>query len=97
MERKICNEPIVKEVAKELGLTTKQTEQIINSQSEFTKKIMESGTFDSVRWRFLGMFKSKPKEVQMLEYLKGLDPEQQRIFKKAVRTGQIKLNTWEKK
>jgi hypothetical protein len=97
MERSTCNPRIAKEVAHELGLTVKQVEQIVNSQSEFTKFVMENGSFDSVRWRYLGQFKSKPKEVQMIEYLKGLTPEQQREFKKAVRTGRILLSTWEKK
>lgn len=97
MERNTCNPRVLKEVANELGLAIKVVEQIVNSQSEFTKFIMENGTFDSVRWRYLGQFKSKPKEVQMIEYLKGLNPDQQKEFKKAVRTGKIQLSTWEKK
>jgi hypothetical protein len=43
------------------------------------------------------VFKSKPKEVQMLEHLKGMTPEQQREFKIAVRTKKIKLFEWDKK
>jgi hypothetical protein len=97
MERSTCNTRIAKEVANELGLPIKTAELVIGSQSEFTKFIMENGSFDSVRWRYLGQFKSKPKEVQMLEYLKGLTKEQASEFKKAVRTGKIRLNTWEKK
>lgn len=56
---------------------------------------MESNTFDSVRWAYFGIFKSKPKEVQMLSYLRGMTPEQQKDFKRAVRTKQIILNHWE--
>lgn len=92
-----CNQTIAREVAEELGLPLAAVLQIINVQSEYTKVIMSSNTFDSVRWCYLGVFKSKPKEVQMINHLKGMTPEQQREFKIAVRTRKIKLNHWEDK
>lgn len=97
MDRITCNEQVLNEVAKELGLDIKLVKSIIDSQSEYTKNIMESNSFDSIRWPYFGVFKSKPKEVQMLSYLAGMTPEQQRDFKRAVRTKQIILNHWEKK
>jgi len=97
MERIICNPVILKEVSTELGLPLETVKNIVNSQSEFTKFIIEQGAFDSVRWPYLGIFKSKPKEVQILTHLQGMTPEQQADFKHKVRTGKIKLNTWEKK
>lgn len=48
---------------------------------------MEDNTFDGVRWPYLGVFKSKPKEVQILNHLKGLTPEQQREFKQQIKDG----------
>lgn len=87
----------MKEVAQELGLDLKIVKQIVDSQSEYTAITMESNTFDSVRWAYFGVFKSKPKEVQMLSYLRGMTPEQQKDFKRAVRTKQIILNHWERK
>lgn len=96
MERKLCNDNCIKETAKELGLTTKQVKEIVDVQSQYIKYIIENGFFDSVRLVSLGLFASKPKEIQMLEHLKGMTPEQAREFKKLVRTGKIKLNTWEK-
>jgi len=97
MERVICNTVILKEVATELGLPLETVKNMINSQSEYTKTVIEQGSFDSVRWPYLGIFKSKPKEVQILSHLQGMTPEQQTEFKFKVRTGKIKLNTWEKK
>lgn len=94
-ERVICNTVILKEVSQELGMDLKTVRDIVNSQSEYTKHIMESESFDSVRWPYLGVFKSKPKEVQMINHLRGMSPEQQLEFKKAVRTGRIKFNHWE--
>lgn len=91
MEKKLCNKDCIVETAKELGLTRKEVEDIVNIQSQYLRLIMESGTFDSVRFPNLGAFVSKPLEVQMLEHLKGLTPEQAIDFKKQVRTGKIKL------
>jgi len=91
VEKKLCNRDCINETAKELGLSKKEVEEIVNVQSSYLRHIMESGTFDSVRLPNLGVFKSKPLEVQMLEHLKGLTKEQADEFKKQVRTGKIKL------
>lgn len=91
MDRIFCNPVTLKEVSTELGLPLKDVKEIIDCQSEFTKQIIESGTFDNIRWPYLGIFKSKTKEIQMINYLKGMNPIQAEAFKKAVRTGKIKL------
>lgn len=96
MERVLCNPVVVQDVANQLGLTVKQVKEIIGCQSEFTKEVMSGINFDSVRWPYLGIFKSKPKEVQMINHLRGMTPEQQEDFKRKVRTKQIILNHWEK-
>lgn len=95
-KRTLCNEVCLREVSEELGLPLNTVRKMISSQFEYVKTVMESGTFDSVRLGYLGVFKSKPKEVQMINHLKGLSEEQAREFKKAVRTGKIKFNLWEK-
>lgn len=87
----ICNQVAMREVANELGLDIETVKSIISSQSYFTKQVMESNTFDSIRWPYLGIFKSKPKEVQLLNHLRGLTLEQQRDFKRRVRSGEYKL------
>lgn len=93
--RLLCNHMCIVEVAQELGLDIKVVKAIVDSQSEYTKVVMESNSFDSVRWPYFGVFRSKPKEIQMLSYLRGMTPEQQKDFKKAVRTKQIILAPWE--
>jgi hypothetical protein len=87
----VCNTVVTKEVSTELGLPLETVKAVVSSQSYFTKQVMESGTYDSVRWPYLGIFKSKPKEVQMISHLKGMTPEQQKEFKIAVRRGLLKL------
>jgi len=82
-----CNTEVFTEVAKELGLTVAVVKEIFNTHSLFTKKTMEDNTFDGVRWPFLGVFKSKPKEVQVINHLKGLTPEQQKEFKQQIKAG----------
>ena len=82
---------VMREVANELGLPLETVRIIVNSQSQFTKEIMESNSFDSIRWPYMGVFKSKPKEVQIINHLKGLSPEQQREFKRRIRAGELRL------
>lgn len=93
----ICNAIAIKEVAEELGLDINLVKAIVSSQSEYTVMVMESDTFDSIRWPHFGIFQSKPKEVQMINHLRGMTLDQQKDFKRAVRTKQIILNGWEKK
>ena len=95
-QRAYCNIPIEKEVAEELGLPLSTVKRIVNSQSAFVKDTIESGTFSSVRMAYLGTFKAKLKEVQMINHLKGMTPEQQAEFRKDVKSGRIKFNWWEK-
>lgn len=96
-EKVYCNVVVLREVAEELGLPLGIVKAVIDCQSEYTAKIMASDTYDSIRWPYLGVFKSKPKEVQMINHLRGMTPEQQKEFKVAVRTRKIKLNHWEDK
>jgi len=86
-----CNNTISREVAAELGLPVETVRQILGIQSEYTKEVIESSTFDSIRWPYLGVFKSKPKEIMIINYIKGMTPQQAKEFKFAVRTGKIKL------
>lgn len=91
MERVFCNQVCIKEVSTYLGLPVKDVKEILDCQSEYTKVVIESGSFDNIRWPYLGVFKSKTKEIQLINYIKGMDYLQAEEFKKAVRTGKIKL------
>lgn len=89
-QRTTCNQEVFIDVARELGLTTAVIKEIFNSHSMFTRKTIESNSFNGVRWPYLGAFKSKPKEVQVLNHLKGLTPEQAKIFKEEVKAGKYR-------
>lgn len=93
-EKQFCNQLALADTAKELGLPLKVVREIVDTQSEYVRIVMESGSFDSIRLAYLGIFRSKPKEIQMINHLKGMTPEQAKEFKKAVRTGKIRLDLW---
>lgn len=88
-----CNQEVMSEVAKELGLSIQIVKDIFNTHSQYTRNVIESSSFDGVRWPYLGVFRSKPKEVQVLNHLKGLTPEQAREFKQDLRAGKYKITT----
>lgn len=85
----LCNEKAIQEVAEELGVDRKLVAKIVDTQSQYTKKIMESGTFDSIRWPYFAVFKVNPKKIQIINHLKGLSPEQQKQFKKDIKDGKV--------
>ena len=92
MSRKkdLCNEEIYEQVAEELGIPTSQVKSIIEEgQSKFTATVMKSNTFDSVRWPYAGIFKVKPKAVQIVNHIKGLNPIQREQFIKNLKDGKI--------
>lgn len=86
-----CNQEVYSEVAKELGLPILVVKEVFAAHSAYTKQVMESNTFDGIRWPYLGVFRSKPKEVQVINHMKGLTPEQQKEFKQKIREGKYRL------
>lgn len=50
---------IIQEIADEDGGDIKQIESIVSFQSKFTKRVMESGSLEAVRWPRFGVFKVK--------------------------------------
>ena len=42
---------------------------------------MSNNTFHGVRWPYFGVFKAKHKVIQVLNYMKGLDPIQKEFFR----------------
>lgn len=91
-----CNQEVFAEVAKELGLPIQTVKDIFNCHSTYTKNVMASNSYDGVTWPYFGCFRSKPKEVQVLNHLRGLTPEQQKEFKQQVRQGKYRLILEEK-
>ena len=83
-------EEIIKEVAAELDLSYKQVRDIvINGQGAFTKQVMESDQYDSVRWPYLGIFKIKMRHMQIKHYMRGMLPMYRRLYRQQLREGYI--------
>ncbi len=81
---------IMKEISADLNIPYNVVRDVvINGQSAFTKKVIESGTFHSVRWRFLGLFKVKPRNVQIKKFMRGVDPSQRFIYRKLIKQGKF--------
>ena len=89
IKRAVCNQEALHAVSEELGLDLKVTRELVKIQSEFTRKVMESNTFDGVRWPFFGVFKAKPKIVQITSHMRGLNKAEQKLFKKRIKEGTI--------
>ena len=83
-------EEIIKEVAAEMDLSYKQARDIIiNGQGAFTKHVMESGMYNSVRWPYLGTFRVKIKRMQIRKYMEGLLPIYRHIYRQQIKHGYI--------
>tara|TARA_R100001086_G_scaffold152454_1_gene81150 strand:+ start:1297 stop:1602 length:306 start_codon:yes stop_codon:yes gene_type:complete len=80
IERKPINEELLQEIAEDIDLPVKMVKEIVNSQSKFTAEVIRSGLFDTVRWPYFGTFKAKVKHATILNYMKGLTPEQRKFF-----------------
>lgn len=91
-KREICNSVIMKEVSQELGLPLTIIKDIVSTQSKLTIDVIQSNSFDSVRWPYMGIFKAKVKAVQVINHLKGLNEQQKEEFRRDIMTGKIKLN-----
>jgi hypothetical protein len=76
------NDELYQRVASQEGVTQSVVRDIIiNGQSKFTAHIMSNNTFHGVRWPYFGVFKAKHKVIQVLNYMKGLDPIQKEFFR----------------
>lgn len=91
MQRKPINQDLIKEVSQELDLPAKTVKDIIvNGQSKFTVAVLSNNLFEAVRWPFLGAFKAKHKVAVVLNYMKGLSPEQRKFFQDQAKLRKLK-------
>jgi hypothetical protein len=83
-----CNDIVTEEVSAELGLSTAFINDIIkNGQSAFIKETIHRGAFQAIRIVYLGKLAVKPKRVQVMNHLNGLDEQQRENFNNAARQG----------
>jgi hypothetical protein len=79
-------EELIKEVALEMDISYNLARDIIiNGQSAFTKHIMESPNYDSVRWPKIGVFKLKEKHMMVKKHMKGMSEISRKIFREVIK------------
>lgn len=65
MGRKSCNKEVEQEVADIHGVPVELVRELVRFQSQFTKEVIESNSFDGVRFIYLGKFVTTPRRIQM--------------------------------
>ena len=55
---------IIANVAKQLGSSIKQVEEIVMTQSAYARYVMEKGAFEGIAFPYLGKFVVDPKKVK---------------------------------
>ena len=87
---KTVEEEIMKEISADTGIPYSMVKDIIiNGQSGFTKHVIESGGYNSVRWPKFGTFKLKHRFMMVRKHIEGLNPVYKDLFKKAVKEGKV--------
>ncbi len=83
-------EEIMKEMSADMNIPFNTIRDVvIGGQSAFTKHTMESGEFNNVRWPKFGIFKVKPRYVQIKHFMRGVKPEQRFIYRELIKRGTI--------
>lgn len=89
--KETCNEELYREVAMELGTSVKTVKDVImNGMSKCTATMITNNEFNGVRWAYLGAFRAKHKALQVLTYMKGLNPVQREFFYTSIKRGDFK-------
>lgn len=81
-------EEIMKEISADTGIPYNVVKDIvINGQSAFTKHVIESGGYNSVRWPMLGMFKLKHKFMMIKKHMLGMPTIYRKLYQKRIKQG----------
>ncbi len=83
-------EEIMKEISADLDIPYNIVRDvIINGQSGFTKHVIESGGYNSVRWPRFGVFKLKAKFMLVRKHMEGLKAIDRKIMKERIKKGLV--------
>jgi hypothetical protein len=83
-------EEIMKEISADMDIPYNVVKDIVmNGQSGFTKHVIESGGYDSVRWPRFGTFKLKHKFMMIKKHLMGMSPLYQKLYRDMLKKGHI--------
>lgn len=75
MDKKICNDELFREVAKETGKSEFLVRQVIKNTESFIKAKIENGDYVEVKLPFFGKFKPLYKRLIFNERLKKFNEE----------------------
>jgi len=83
-------EEIMKEISADLDIPYNIVRDVvINGQSGFTKHVIETDGYNSVRWPKFGIFKLKHKFMMVNKHMKGLNPLYRKIVKDRIKQGLV--------
>jgi len=83
-------EEIMKEMSADMDIPYNMIKDVvINGQSGFTKKVMEDGNYNSIRWPKFGVFKLKHKHMLIKKHMIGMNKIQQSLYRSKVINGKI--------
>jgi hypothetical protein len=81
---------IMKEISADLDIPYSVVRDVvINGQSGFTKHVIESGGYNSVRWPKFGIFKLKAKFMLVKKHMRGLSIIDRKITKYRIKQGLV--------
>ena len=75
----------MKQVAAELNIPYNVVKDvIINGQSAYTKHIIRTSNYGSVRWPYFGLFKLKTKQLLYAKHTKGMNHEAVKVYRDVI-------------
>ena len=81
---------IMKEISADMDVSFNLVKDVVvHGQSAFTKHVMESGGYDSVRWPRFGLFRLKHKFMFVKKHMKGMSPVYKKQYRKQIKEGRV--------
>ena len=62
--KKFCNKELVEELTEELGISEYVIKGVIASNSNFLRRVIETGAYESIHLPYFGKLKAKHRSIQ---------------------------------
>ena len=83
-------EEIMKEISADMDIPYSIVKDVVvNGQTGFTKHVMESGGYGSVRWPRFGVFKLNTKYMLIKKHMQGLSPVARKFYRNKIKSGLV--------
>lgn len=70
--RKTCNDRLRAETAQETGESVKTIDLIMEWQTAFIVRTIQTGTFEAIKVPAFGTFRAKLRQIQVKDYYRGM-------------------------